>query len=111
MQDFTRLLYGGSTFVNGKAEISILGFNTEGNAVTAQPPVGQLLNAITGHSDKIKSVVKASAIYFHTEGNTVRVTLLDDKMKLVHETLPLDTCWQAIENIGGFQPARVALAA
>lgn len=107
----TYALYGGGVLMNGVAEISILGFNPEGNPVTCRVPAGKLLNTVTQLSDKFKPATRATAIYFYTNEHFVLWTVVDDKLKVFHDAIPLDKCWTAIDEIGNFEPVNLRQAA
>jgi hypothetical protein len=111
MQENLRALYGGNVLLSGNAEVTILGFNDQGNPVTAHVPIHKLLNVITPLSKNFGGITKTSAIYFYTHERNVLWMVVDDKMKVVHDSIPLEGCWTAIETIGKFHPVNVHQAA
>lgn len=107
----THALYGGAVLMNGGTDISILGFNPEGNPVTCRVPAGKLLNTVLPLAEQLKPVTKATAIYFYTNDRFVLWTVVDDKLKQFHDVIPIEKCWAAIEGIGNFTPVNVRQAA
>lgn len=106
-----RSIYGGGVLLGGNAEVTILGFNAEHNPVTAHVPAHKLLNVLTQLSEKFGGITRATAIYIYTLDRNVLWCVVDDKMKLVQDSLPIDKCWTLIETTGKFTPINVSQAA